>query len=321
MLLGVVGGLALLAACQAPTQIILHIRTNVQCEREAPAPVVSVGRIDRPDDEAPYASTHVDCRSGGEVGTLVITPTSDEERDATTGIRVAMRYAKDLDPGRDTGDCTRASAALCIVQRRIVQFRPHETLDLPIDLDVSCKGVYCSALETCNHASKCVSAECKDGTCDEVADSGGPAPDGGFAADGAPLGDDSSGGADATSTDGASNDGASGDGNTKDSSAGDGGGIVSSCADCDAGSQRCCGGGAGPRCVANDLACEVGEVTYSCWTASCSTGCCGKLSANPEPFMCHEFGCTIVACTSQNDCMLPKACVGLGAGKAVGFCQ
>lgn len=325
VLLGVLTGLGVLAACQSPTQIVLHIRTNVQCEREAPTPVVSVGQIDRPDDEAPLASTHVDCTLGGAVGTLVITPTSSEERDATTGIRVAMRYAKDLDPGRDTGDCTRASAAFCIVQRRIVRFRPHETLDLPIDLDVSCKGVYCSALETCNHASKCVSAECTDGTCEAVASSGGPAPDAGFAADGAPLDGALGSDADAASLDGSGGDGSTNDGSGGDGSAGDGGTFVARCSDCNQNTQSCCGDAAAGtvRCLFKPTTCAPQETMYSCWSRSpCQSGCCGKVTASAEPFTCHAPGtCAVIACSSAADCTFPDTCIFQGGSAAVGYCQ
>ena len=300
--------LGVFAACQSPTQIILHIRTNVQCQREVPTPIVSVGRIDRPDDEAPLASTHIDCMSGGEVGTLVITPTTTEDRTATTGIRVALRYAKDLDPGRDTGDCTRASAAFCIVQRRIVEFRPHETLDLPIDLDVSCKGVYCSALETCNHAARCVSATCVDGTCAEVDQSGRPGTDGGLtdglASNDGAIGDGSGG--DGSGSDGSGNDGSGSDGGG-DGGGNDGGKIVSACSECNTLTDTCCADFATQkvRCQQKPTDCNAQETMYSCWTKGpCQSGCCGTDNAAVgSPVMCRSPAtCVTTVCTTASDC-------------------
>jgi len=312
--------LGVLSACQAPTQIILHIRTNVQCERESPTPIVSVGRIDRPDDEAPLASTHIDCRSGGEVGTLVITPSSTDERSSAIGIRVAMRYAKDRDPERDTGDCTRASAAFCIVQRRIVAFREHETLDLPIDLNVSCKGLYCSALETCNRANQCVSAECTDGTCEAVAASGGPDTDGG-----APDANTSDGNAsDGNGSEGGpGGDGGTGDGSSGDGSKGDAGGVAA-CEACNVLTDTCCANTAAKtvRCVQKPAPCEAQETTYICWTKTpCQQGCCGTTGAAPTTFSCRAPGtCTTTACATAAECTSPPVCLYSPVFSPTGTC-
>lgn len=314
---GVLAVIGVLAACQSPTQIILHIRTNVQCEREAPFPVVSVGRIDRPDDDAPLASTHVDCSTGGDLGTLVLTPTSADDRNAAVGLRVALRYAKDRDPDHGTGDCTRASAAFCIVQRRIVEFRAHETIDLPIQLDVSCKGVYCSALETCNHASQCVSAECTDGTCDAVNRSGDPGMDGG-GPDGSTPGD---GAADGT------NDAAAPDGDS--ASLTDGGVVSDAAVECRRGAQPltcaglarlCCVDAGGASCTAASTCPQAGN-SYECDEKSDCAG--GLYCVNTHPSGGSNYtqcrGAPAfnpyqeVACRTNADCPNSASCTPSGS--------
>jgi hypothetical protein len=152
------GALALFAAasCQAPTRILVRVTTDVDCARETPTPIIAVGGVENSPDEAPLAPIKVRCKPQSDQGTVVVVPPESVAKDSRLSIRVAMRYRSDLAPVNE--DCNLASSPLCIVQRRALRFEPNGTIDLPIELNANCRGVFCSALATCNRAGQCVSA-------------------------------------------------------------------------------------------------------------------------------------------------------------------
>jgi len=164
-------GAALLGifSCRAPTRIVLRVATDVNCDRESPTPIITVGPVEGGTEEPP-AMIKVRCKASSEQGTVVVVPPASAERDSAVQIRVAMRYRTDLAPASE--ECSAASSALCIVQRRRLRFEPGGTIDLPMELNANCRGVYCSALQTCNRAGQCVSADvaqCAGGPCDPTA--------------------------------------------------------------------------------------------------------------------------------------------------------
>jgi hypothetical protein len=194
-------------ACRAPTRIVVRVTTDVQCGIESPAPVITLGAVGVPSDDVAIATLKVPCKSVPDQGTVVVTPPPSADRDTPVTLRLAMRYRSDLPPASD--ECTRASSALCIVQRRLLRFEPYGTIELPIELNANCRGVYCGPLSTCNRAGQCVSADvtgCAGDGCDPT----GRAPDGSPLPPGPPVpGADA--GADAPSdvvsvTDGAASD-------------------------------------------------------------------------------------------------------------------
>jgi hypothetical protein len=247
-------GLGLLAAlsCRAPTRIVVRVVTDVDCGRESPTPIITVGPVETGSEEPP-AMVKVRCRASSDQGTVVVVPPPSAERDTIVQVRVAMRYRSDLAPSSE--ECSLASSALCIVQRRKLRFEPGGTIDLPMELNAICRDVYCSALQTCNRAGQCVSSEVRDcggRPCDPTAvgPDGSPlAPDAGR--DGAGPSDASGDGtvdpadgqADATTdtgTDGGA-DGAKEGGSTSS----DGGPptnltLLGQCAGCAPGLDQCC---------------------------------------------------------------------------------
>jgi hypothetical protein len=139
----IVGVAHLSGACRNPTEIQLDIWTNVPCTDSTQWHGIAVYTGDPGldlEDKAP-AMTSPTCDSAGHVGTLVVTPSgADNEQ---VGIRVVAGLA------REPEDCGANGYAGCIVARRTLNYVPHETTPLRIDLDSLCIGQGCDLLHTC----------------------------------------------------------------------------------------------------------------------------------------------------------------------------
>jgi hypothetical protein len=151
----VLAALVTMQSCAQPTRIILRIQTDVNCNEETPRPSIAVGS--NSGDDAPLASVRQKCERLGDQGTLVLVPPESMPKDTPVAIRVAMRLRADLAPS--TEDCTKESAALCIVSRTLLRYAPNETIEVPVELNLVCKGKECGQFETCNRAGQCVPAE------------------------------------------------------------------------------------------------------------------------------------------------------------------
>jgi len=244
------GLLVAVASCQEPTRILVRVTTDVDCSKEDPTPIISVGGVEGSPDEVPLAPIKVRCKPQSDQGTVVVVPPGSVAKDARLSIRVAMRYRADLAPASE--DCNLASSALCIVQRRALRFEPQGTIDLPIELNANCRGVFCSALATCNRAGQCVSAETGACPAGAVCDPTLRDPDGGVLPDAAigPKVDASSDGSPGPadgSTDTGGPDSTSADGSPGDAGLVDGSGaayestLVGACIRCGkSGEEKCC---------------------------------------------------------------------------------
>jgi hypothetical protein len=309
------GALALLAAasCQEPTRIMVRVTTDVDCSKESPTPVISIGGVESFPEEVPLAPLKVRCKPQSDQGTLVVVPPPSAAKDARLSIRVAMRYRSDLAPINE--DCNLTSSPLCIVQRRALRFEPNGTIDLPIELNANCRGVFCSALATCNRAGQCVSAEtgsCASGAnCDPTSrdPDGGVLPDGGVGPKGDAATDGSSSG---TLPDGAAVDGSpdapiDGGGGITDGGLIDGSGasyestIPGACVRCDkSGIETCCvktAGGFGAICIPDTQTCS-GEFPIGTATCQRTSHCNGDGGLERCCLVGDAFQCL----SSQGNC-------------------
>src|SRR5262249_22895303 len=111
-----------------------------------------------PDDPAATVAT---CASGpqGEIGTLVLVPSSDNNAQVVIEVIAGVGHAA----------CERRLGQTdCIVARRQLHFQPHTPLRIPIFLASRCAGVRCGPGETCDVNGGCVSAACSDVGCSNL---------------------------------------------------------------------------------------------------------------------------------------------------------
>jgi hypothetical protein len=151
LLVAILGVAHLSGACRNPTEIELDIWTNVPCTDSIQWQGVAVYTGEPGLDleaKAPAMASPA-CDSAGHVGTLVVTPSGPDNEQV--GIRVVAGLA------REPEDCGANGYAGCIVARRTLNYVPHETTPLRIDLDSSCIGHACDLLHTC-----------VDGACDDA---------------------------------------------------------------------------------------------------------------------------------------------------------
>jgi hypothetical protein len=146
-----VGGIAFFSACKSPTQILLDVRTNADCNNSAAwhgvAVYVGAPGIDV-ESRAATLSTN-NCGAGGEIGTLYVTPSG--AKDEEVGIRVVAGITTDPE------SCASQNYQGCIVARRAVRFSPSDTVNVVVDLQTQCTGVACDSSRTCLNGT-CVDA-------------------------------------------------------------------------------------------------------------------------------------------------------------------
>ncbi|HWZ89011.1 MAG TPA: hypothetical protein VNW92_09175 [Polyangiaceae bacterium] len=130
-------------SCLAPTELKLHVHTNVPCTDPSQWQGVAV-YVGTPgaslEDKAPTLSTTT-CDQNGQVGSLVVVPSG--AKDAEVGLRVVAGL--DYRPE----DCAAHHYQGCIVARRSVRFDTHNPLDLDIALTSDCISLGCDATHTC----------------------------------------------------------------------------------------------------------------------------------------------------------------------------
>lgn len=157
-----IGALTFLA-CQDPTQIRLHIRTDVPHDSSRLLAITAcpppLSREKSPDivAEKPWAAD-------GDIGTLVVLPEEDPQADIAIGVVLGV--------ARDPTDCTLDDPNGCIFTRRKLQFLEHRSVELPIALHAVCEGVPCDEDATCNALGECVPADIEPEGCGEPGSQG-----------------------------------------------------------------------------------------------------------------------------------------------------
>lgn len=140
--------------CREPTQVRLSLSTDVSCV-DLDEVQIAMGELGQ--FEAPAATTEA-CSEQGRaphrIGDLVVIPKKDK------GQSFAVQVVAGV--GQSAETCLRNGfSGGCIVARRAVAFQRHLSLDLPIELEVSCIDVPCGATETCSKG-QCVDAYLPD---------------------------------------------------------------------------------------------------------------------------------------------------------------
>ncbi len=149
--------------CQDPTQVRLHVRTDVPYE---PGRMLSFVATTPERFATSSAEVVVDKPWGGrgDVGTLVVVP--EGKKNGRVAIRVVMGVA------REPTECTAEQPDGCVVTRRLLRFVENRSVELPIGLHAICEGVSCDESSTCNALGECVSAEIDPNCCEDPGDPG-----------------------------------------------------------------------------------------------------------------------------------------------------
>ena len=146
------------SACNDPTQIRLHLKTDIPYEQEEDRLVAITATSDTSYENAePSVLTAPAWDNSGDMGTLVLVP--DENRNSTVNVRVVLGIA------RDPSECTAGDPDGCIIARRKLNFVEHKTIELPVGLHAVCEGVACDESSTCNALGECVPADIDPGKC------------------------------------------------------------------------------------------------------------------------------------------------------------
>ena len=140
--LGALGGA--IVSCLEPTEVVLHVSTNLPCTDANQWKGVSVF-VGAPGSDVETRSptlTTTTCDANGDVGSLVIVPSG--AKDDEIGIRVVAGLT--VDPEQ----CASHGYAGCIVARRTLRYTPHSSLDVRVALTSDCVGLSCDVLHTCS---------------------------------------------------------------------------------------------------------------------------------------------------------------------------
>lgn len=144
-------GLLLVTSCRDATQLVLNVHTNMPCSDGASwqGVAIYVGKAGRGVEEtSPTLVTH-SCDESGSVGSLVVTPSGD--KDDEVGLRIVAGITQNPEK------CAENGYEGCIVARRALRFRPHDSLELEVELTEDCVSVGCDAEHSCVRGS-CIEA-------------------------------------------------------------------------------------------------------------------------------------------------------------------
>jgi len=162
-------GVAIMASsCREATAIVIDARTNAPQLRGTSFTVGAPGET----ENGPPTTFTTALEPNGTIGTLVVVPGSSD--DAQLSVKVVAGV------DRPPSQCKAPDYFGCIVARRLLRYRPHLRLELPVLLDLDCASVPCDAVSTCRRGS-CVDAEvpCDDERCSGAPDDPGPPVDAG----------------------------------------------------------------------------------------------------------------------------------------------
>lgn len=156
-------GVATLAvSCREATAVVIEARTNAPRLRGTS---FTVGGSAYETESAPPSTDTDALDADGTIGTLVVVPGSSDDA------KLAIKLVAGVD--RPPSQCKPPDYFGCIVARRILQYRAHERLRLPVLLDLDCKNVPCDAVSTCARGA-CVDATvgCSGDRCNDPGEPG-----------------------------------------------------------------------------------------------------------------------------------------------------
>ncbi len=133
---------AALMGCLDPTQAIVDISTDSPCAYGVDTGI-SAGLLT--DIEAPIYDTRTStCKEGGEIGSIVLVPPEDADKDAPFALKVVASLGEPLE------SCVAPEyGPHCIVARRAMRFVPQRPFHVPVHLSLACAGVICPESQTC----------------------------------------------------------------------------------------------------------------------------------------------------------------------------
>lgn len=153
----------LLTRCRDATQIRFVVTTDLPCPVNGTA--VYVGSLATYEGRPPTA-TSLTCQAG-YLGSFVVIPSGDDSEEIA--VRVVVGSGKS--PEQCVADGFQGG---CIVARRALRFVPHTSLEVPLNLQATCRDVPCNPTTTCKDGA-CVPIEtvCSGGRCDLPPTDGG----------------------------------------------------------------------------------------------------------------------------------------------------
>jgi len=175
------------SGCATPTAVSLAIDSEVGCSAGATVVIVGGSSLaSLPMLAVSSSSTQCAAPAGdageSDMGTLVLVPAGSKSESIAFAVMTR-------DDGQPADGClapmiAQADLGHCIVAKRELNFIPHTTLKMEIDLRLSCLGVACPTNETCvkgacvsaqQNPTQCVS-ECYEGELDGGVGPGDAAP-------------------------------------------------------------------------------------------------------------------------------------------------
>jgi hypothetical protein len=155
------------SGCYGATEIRLALTTNAPCPNGRLETEIYTGGRGTNDFGTVSVATVQAC--GPDLGTLSIVPsgTRDDQFDleVVSGVGVSIAACRPESLGQVDPTKAPDRSTGCIVARRRVSFRPHQSLSLPIKLDSSCIGVPCGLDATCDLGVCTPTADCTDLGC------------------------------------------------------------------------------------------------------------------------------------------------------------
>jgi hypothetical protein len=276
-------GLLVATSCREPTAVFVEVTTNVGY-RAGATTSFTVGEPGATELGVPTTVTAAPWGSDGFVGTLTVVPGSAD--DAMLSVKVVMGI------DRDPRDCSIGNPEGCIIARRLIKYRPHERLVLPLPMFARCAGIACNPDTTCDARGQCVATAVDPSTCEGGGCRlPGETPDGGIAA--------SDGSAPEAGTDAAPIDGAKDAGPTSDPE----------CGPVSGGAMAFVQAGISAYCI------DRTEVTQGAYDAFLDkslpklAGCPSKGSLAPAQATAGQPPCTATSYAPQRTPGLPVVCV------------
>jgi len=126
--------------CQEPTEAIVEISTDATCV-DVDGTGINAGLLDGLDKPEFDTFTPL-CKSGGEIGSIVLVP--EEDKTAPFAFKIVTSV------GGPLKDCVGdAVGPTCIVARRAMRFVPQTPFNVPVPMRQVCAGVACPSDQTC----------------------------------------------------------------------------------------------------------------------------------------------------------------------------
>jgi hypothetical protein len=140
---GLLGAGLGIGSCLGPTELRLHVHTNVPCTDSAQWKGVAVyaGVTGESLEAKAPALTTTSCDKDGQVGSLVVVPSGSKDDEVGLRVVAGLSYKPE--------ECASHQYQGCIVTRRAVRFDHHTALDLDLELTSDCVGLGCDATHTC----------------------------------------------------------------------------------------------------------------------------------------------------------------------------